>query len=97
MCALQTYRIEVGLRARLLDAAGAAVKKNIGDDLGIPVKDVRMIRVYTILTDLSRKDVERLRADLFTDPRIERAPETADDDDGATKAQRHEEGRAGTE
>ena len=68
MCALQTYRIEVGLRARLLDAAGAAVKKNIGDDLGIPVKDVRMIRVYTILTDLSRKDVERLRADLFTDP-----------------------------
>ena len=69
--ALNTYRIEVGLRARVKDAAGAAVKKNIVEDLGIPVDDVRVIRVYTILTDLPRKDVETLRAELFTDPIIE--------------------------
>jgi phosphoribosylformylglycinamidine synthase len=71
MCALQAYRIEVGLRHEILDAAGDCVKKTILEDLFIPVDSVRIIRVYSILTDISRKDVERLRRDLFTDPVIE--------------------------
>ncbi len=68
---INTYRIEVGLRSKVRDAAGASVKKNIVEDLGIPVDDVRVIRVYTILTDLSREDLETLRTELFTDPIIE--------------------------
>ncbi len=68
---METYRIEVGLRPELLDAAGDSVRKNIVEDLHIPVEDVRVIRVYTLLTDLARKDVETLRPDLFTDPVIE--------------------------
>jgi phosphoribosylformylglycinamidine synthase len=68
---LKTYRIEVGLRSGVKDAAGSAVKKNIVEDLHIPVKDVRTIRVYTIITDLSRDNVETLRKELFTDPIIE--------------------------
>jgi phosphoribosylformylglycinamidine synthase len=54
-----------------LDAAGESVKKNIIEDLHIAVDDVRVIRVYTILTRLARVDVERLRTALFTDPIIE--------------------------
>ncbi|MBI5117344.1 phosphoribosylformylglycinamidine synthase [Candidatus Poribacteria bacterium] len=71
MCALRTYRIEVGLRPEFLDAAGDSVKKNIVEDLFIPLDSVRIIRVYSILTDLPRKDVEKLRRALFTDPIIE--------------------------
>jgi len=71
MSALKTYRIEVALRAKVPDAAGTAVKKNIVEDLDIPVKSVRTIRVYTVLTDLPRKKVEALRTELFTDPIIE--------------------------
>ncbi len=71
MPALNTYRIEVGLKTKVRDAAGAAVKRNIIDDLRIPVEDVRTIRVYTILTDLPRKNIETLRSELFTDPIIE--------------------------
>jgi phosphoribosylformylglycinamidine synthase len=68
---LKKYRIEVGLKAKVRDAAGAAVKRNIIDDLGFAVKDVRVIRVYTILTDLPQAKVEELRKELFTDPIIE--------------------------
>jgi len=71
MAALKTYRIEVALKARVTDAAGAAVKRNIVEDLGIPVKDVRVIRAYTILSDLPREKIETLRTELFTDPIIE--------------------------
>ncbi|UCD58420.1 MAG: phosphoribosylformylglycinamidine synthase subunit PurL [Candidatus Hydrogenedentota bacterium] len=71
MCAVETYRIEVGLRPELLDAAGESVRRNMMEDLGIPAEDVRVIRVYTVLTDLHSKYVEKLRTDLFTDPIIE--------------------------
>ncbi len=71
MSAQETYRIEVWLRPGVRDAAGDAVKKNIIEDLHIPVEDVRIIRVYTILTDLPRAKIEILRKELFTDPIIE--------------------------
>jgi len=71
MRAQNTYRIEVGLRPKIQDAAGEAVKRNIIEDLGIPVDEVRVIRVYTIVADLPLKKVEALRAELFTDPIIE--------------------------
>ncbi|RJP72777.1 MAG: phosphoribosylformylglycinamidine synthase [Candidatus Abyssobacteria bacterium SURF_17] len=68
---MDTYRIEVGLKPHLLDAAGEAIRKNIIEDLGIPVSRVRVIRVYTVLGDLKPDQVEKLRAELFTDPIIE--------------------------
>jgi len=71
MSDLKTYRIEVGLRPELLDAAGNSVRSNVVEDLGIPVDDVKIIRVYTIHAGLTRNQVETLQADLFTDPVIE--------------------------
>ncbi len=71
MRTLGTYRIEVGLRPGLLDAAGASVKRDISEDLHIPVDDVRVVRVYTMLANLREDQVETLRRELFTDPVIE--------------------------
>ena len=64
MSELKTYRIEVGLRPELPDAAGNSVKSNVVEDLGIPVEDVKIVRVYTIHADLTRKQVETLQKDL---------------------------------
>ncbi len=69
--ALNTYRIEVALLPEFFDAAGDAIRKNIIEDLHISVEHVRVIRVFTLLTDLSREDVDMLRAQLFADPVIE--------------------------
>ncbi len=71
MGALKTYRIEVGLRFEFPDSAGESIKKNIVEDLHVPVESVRVVRVYSILTDLPLRDVERLQQRLFTDPVIE--------------------------
>jgi phosphoribosylformylglycinamidine synthase len=68
---LKTYRIEVGLRPDFFDAAGDAIRKNIIEDLRIPVEEVRVARVFTLHTSLERGDAEMLRARLFTDPVIE--------------------------
>ena len=62
------YRIEVGLRPGVPDAAGADVKRGI-EDLGIGgVASVSVSDVYYIEGDLSPAEAERVAGELLTDP-----------------------------
>ncbi|MCC6698674.1 MAG: phosphoribosylformylglycinamidine synthase [Candidatus Hydrogenedentes bacterium] len=65
------HRIEVGMRRDLPDPAGAGVRARLAEDMGIHVKDVRVIDVYTIHANLNDDELERVRAELFTDPVIQ--------------------------
>ncbi len=72
VAAVQTaHRIEVGMRRGLPDPIGAGVRARIAEDLGIDVAEVRVIDVYTVAVDLSPEELERVRAELFTDPIIQ--------------------------
>jgi phosphoribosylformylglycinamidine synthase subunit PurSL len=65
------HRIEVGMKKDLRDPAGEHARHQILDDLGVAVDDVRVVDVYTIDIDLTPEELERVRADLFTDPIIQ--------------------------
>jgi len=59
------------MKPELSDPMGAGVKGRLAEDLGIHVEDVRVIDVYTIDAKLTADELERVRADLFTDPVIQ--------------------------
>ncbi len=65
------HRIEVKIRDEFLDAAGQQLKSRIGEDLGIPVKSVRTIDVYTIDGNLPSGHLNRLTQELFADPVVQ--------------------------
>lgn len=64
-------RIEVAMKPGLPDPAGASVRSQLAEDLGIQVEDVRAIDVYTIHGGLTRDELEAVRRELFTDPIIQ--------------------------
>ena len=64
-------RVEVAMKPDMPDAAGAGVRAQLAEDLGIEVDAVHVVDVYTIHMDLEAKDVERVRTELFTDPVIQ--------------------------
>ena len=53
------------------DPTGQALRARLREDLGIAVEDVRVIDVYTIHAALTPEELERVRAELFTDPIIQ--------------------------
>lgn len=59
------------MKPGLRDSAGDAVQRQLEEDLGVMVDDVRVYDVYTIDDAVSDEDVERLRVELFTDPVIQ--------------------------
>ena len=62
-------RIEVRFEEGVTDALGDSTKTMISEDLGIEVERVQSIDVYTVdKADLSDGDLEKCRAELFTDP-----------------------------
>lgn len=65
------HRIEVGMKRGMTDPAGEAVRARIADDLGVHVRDVRVIDVYTIHADLAPEELDLVRRELFTDPIIQ--------------------------
>lgn len=65
---MKTYRIEVGFKEGIRDALGEGVKKGIGEDLNITVKNVKTIDVYTVDADLSKEQLNFLGENLFSDP-----------------------------
>ena len=65
---MKTYRIEVGFKEGIRDALGEGVKKGIGEDLNITVKNVKTIDVYTVDADLSKARLNFLGENLFSDP-----------------------------
>lgn len=70
-------RIEVGMRSGFPDAAGHAIQCRIADDLGIALREVRVIDVYTIVPGLDPDERERVRVELFTDPIIQESTANA--------------------
>lgn len=64
-------RIEVAMQPGRPDPAGGAVRHNLKEDLHIEAGDVRVIQVYTIHAKLTSAELEKVRAELFTDPIIE--------------------------
>ncbi|GMU92534.1 MAG: phosphoribosylformylglycinamidine synthase subunit PurL [Candidatus Hydrogenedentota bacterium] len=65
------HRIEVGMKHGLQDPAGMGVRARIAEDLGVTLRDVRVIDVYTIDAALTPEELERVRVELFTDPVIQ--------------------------
>ena len=49
------------------------MRKQLAEDLGVTVADVRVIDVYTINADLTVEELERVRTELFTDPVIQQS------------------------
>jgi phosphoribosylformylglycinamidine synthase len=63
--------VEVGLRPGVCDAAGRAAAQKIRAHLGIPVREVRVRRLYRIEPGLSRSQAELACHELFADPIIQ--------------------------
>ena len=66
-------RIEVKFKPGVVDAAGKSTRKRIFSDLGIELENVRTIDVYTIDKNLSQQQLEKIRAEIFTDPLTQEA------------------------
>ncbi|MBX3179990.1 MAG: phosphoribosylformylglycinamidine synthase [Candidatus Hydrogenedentes bacterium] len=64
-------RIEVAMQPGRPDPAGEAVRHTLAEDLHIAAGSVRVINIYTVHAALSSDELERVRAELFTDPIIE--------------------------
>jgi phosphoribosylformylglycinamidine (FGAM) synthase PurS component len=65
-----THRIEVGLKSGMRDPLGERVKRRIGSDLGLSVKSVKTISVYTLDMDLSKEQLETVcRRSMLPKPR----------------------------
>ncbi len=58
------------MKTGLHDPAGDATRQRLAEDLGIRVDDVHVLDVYTINARLDDEELERVRAELFTDPII---------------------------
>lgn len=64
-------RIEVTMQPGRKDAAGESVRHTLAEDLHVTAEAIRVINVYTLHADLTADELEKVRAELFTDPIIE--------------------------
>ncbi len=65
------WRIVVGLKDNVRDARGERVRREIREHLGIELRAVRTIDVYTVDAQLSEKEVAAAAAGPFSDPIIQ--------------------------
>ena len=61
------HRIEVMLKKSLRDAFGEKIRKRINEDIHLPVRSVRTIKVFTIDAEVASTLVEELAGQLFCD------------------------------
>jgi len=61
------YRIEVMLKKSLRDAFGEKIRKRINEDIHLPVRSVRTIKVFTIDAEVASTLVEESAGQLFCD------------------------------
>ncbi len=66
-------RIEVRIKEGRFDALGAKIAGRIREDLGIPVKNVQSVQVYTTDIDLKPDEMDILAAQTFCDAVIQEA------------------------
>ncbi|WP_246167906.1 phosphoribosylformylglycinamidine synthase subunit PurS [Thermosulfurimonas marina] len=67
----EVQRIEVAFKPGLRDARGEKVARRARDFLGLPVEDVRTVRVYLVEGDFSREILETLAQEALCDPVIQ--------------------------
>ena len=65
------HRIEVGLKSGMRDPLGERIKRRIGSDLGLSVKSVKTISVYTLDMDLSKEQLDIIAHGLLLGPVIQ--------------------------
>ncbi len=65
------FRIVVGLKDGVKDARGERVKREIQEHLGLQLGSVRTLDVYTVDTDLSDQELEKVAGGPFSDPVIQ--------------------------
>ena len=65
-------RFEVALKPSMFDAAGAAVRDAIREDLGLSPKAVRVVRVTNVLGGLTAAQATHVAGELLADPVSER-------------------------
>jgi len=66
-------RLEIRLKENLLDAEGAGIRRKAREYFGFEIEDIRVIRVLTIDADLDTDQLERIRAEIFTNPVTEKS------------------------
>jgi len=62
------HRIEIALKAHLVDARGEKIRRRIRRDLRFPVSGVRTIDVYTVDVELSREELQAIASGPYLDP-----------------------------
>ncbi len=68
----EVFRIEVALKPELRDARGEKVARRAREFLGLPVKEVRTIRIYLVEGNFSEEVLERYAREALWDPVIQR-------------------------
>ena len=63
----------MGFKRSFVDAAGEETARRIREDLGIRIRRVRTVKVYTLEGKLGRRDLPLVADELFTDPVVERS------------------------
>ncbi|MDY6881332.1 MAG: phosphoribosylformylglycinamidine synthase subunit PurS [Thermodesulfobacteriota bacterium] len=61
-------RLEIKLKRELRDAEGVSIQRKAIDYFHLPVEDIRVIRVLILDIDLSGKELEKIRTEIFTNP-----------------------------
>ena len=71
-----TFRLEIRLKDKLLDASGAGIKKKSKAYFDFDVDDVRVIRVLTIDAHFDADQLSRIQNEIFTNPITEQSAYT---------------------
>ncbi len=61
-------RLEISLKPELFDAEGDGVRQKAAAWFNLPVVSVRAVHVLTIDADLTERQLERIRLEVFTNP-----------------------------
>jgi len=65
------HRIEVGLKQGLRDALGEKIRRRVQMELGLAIRDVNTVEVYTVDMQLSDTELQLLASGPFSDPVIQ--------------------------
>jgi phosphoribosylformylglycinamidine (FGAM) synthase PurS component len=65
---LKYRRIELAVKPEFTDPFATHVKWAVTKTLGYPVRDVRIVLVYTVYSDLSESQLEQFASDVLVDP-----------------------------
>ena len=62
------FRLEISLKSELFDAEGEGLRQKARNYLGINIENVRTIHIITIDADFSEDQLNRIQAEVFTNP-----------------------------